>query len=46
MSRADLTLKKIHMQKRKLGDGNLEISAIGLGRMGMSFGYGPPIDRR
>src|SRR5205814_10401233 len=32
------------MQKRRLG--NLEISAIGLGCMGMSFAYGPPPDRR
>jgi aryl-alcohol dehydrogenase-like predicted oxidoreductase len=32
------------MQKRKLGDG-LEVSALGLGCMGMSFGYGPPADR-
>jgi aryl-alcohol dehydrogenase-like predicted oxidoreductase len=29
------------MQKRKLGDGNLEVSAIGLGCMGLSFAYGP-----
>src|SRR3712207_1855871 len=29
------------MQKRKLGTGNLEVSAIGLGCMGLSFGYGP-----
>src|SRR6266849_1479449 len=28
------------MQKRKLGNGNLELSAIGLGFMGMSFAYG------
>ena len=32
------------MQKRKLGNSNLEVSAIGLGCMGMSFGYGQPKD--
>ena len=32
------------MQKRKLGSSNLEVSAMGLGCMGMSFGYGPPKD--
>ena len=34
------------MQKRKLGNNNLEVSALGLGCMSMSFGYGPPGDRR
>ncbi len=33
------------MQKRKLGNSGLEVSAIGLGCMGMTFSYGPPADR-
>ena len=34
------------MQKRKLGQNNLEVSALGLGCMGMSFSYGPPKDKQ
>ncbi|HSO42273.1 MAG TPA: aldo/keto reductase [Rhodospirillales bacterium] len=34
------------MQKRKLGESGLEVSAIGLGCMGLSFGYGQPTDRQ
>jgi aryl-alcohol dehydrogenase-like predicted oxidoreductase len=33
------------MQKRKLGNSNLEVSAIGLGCMGLNFGYGPGVDK-
>jgi len=34
------------MQKRKLGNSNLEVSSIGLGCMGMSMSYGPPADKK
>src|SRR5436305_3820670 len=34
------------MQKRTLGNSNLEVSALGLGCMGMSSSYGPPMDKQ
>jgi aryl-alcohol dehydrogenase-like predicted oxidoreductase len=39
-------MQKRAMQKRRLGNSNLEVSALGLGCMGMSYGYGPPADRQ
>jgi aryl-alcohol dehydrogenase-like predicted oxidoreductase len=36
----------MNMQKRKLGHSGLEVSALGLGCMGMSFSYGPPADKQ
>src|SRR6187455_2876183 len=38
--------RRNQMQKRKLGRSNLEVSALGLGCMGMSFSYGPPKDKQ
>lgn len=34
------------MQKRVLGNSELEVSALGLGCMGLSYGYGPATDRK
>src|SRR3954462_7368784 len=34
------------MRKRRLGNNNLEVSALGLGCMGLSYGYGPAVDKQ
>ena len=41
-----ITLEEKTMNKRRLGNSNLEVSALGLGCMGMSFSYGPPRDKQ
>jgi aryl-alcohol dehydrogenase-like predicted oxidoreductase len=41
-----ITIEGEALKKRKLGTSNLEVSALGLGCMGMSFSYGPPADKR
>jgi aryl-alcohol dehydrogenase-like predicted oxidoreductase len=38
--------KELDMQKRKLGKSGLEVSAIGLSCMGLSFGYGPAVEKQ
>lgn len=44
--RGSFALSKEKMKKRKLGNSGLEVSALGLGCMGLSFGYGPAADKQ
>src|SRR5215216_3410382 len=46
LEKSEVSLTGEIMQKRKLGNSNLEVSALGLGCMGMSFGYGPAGDKK
>ena len=41
-----MTTRESQMQKRKLGKSNLEVSSMGLGCMGLSYGYGPAADKQ